>query len=79
MLATFSLPIREVVALYEAFVSAATGDYGALDAILQTIVARSEGFCMSSSLVEWIRRLRYPINSLLYHEKRRYISYLPAP
>ena len=66
MTATLSLPMREVVTLYEAFISAAQGDYANLHTMLRPMVVGREDFCAGGSLVELIRQLRHTISSLLH-------------
>lgn len=68
MIVTLSLPSREVGTLYEAFISAANGDYTNLHTMLQTMVARRDGFCVGSSLIKLTHQLRGTISSLIHSD-----------
>ena len=68
MIVTLSLPSREVVTLYEAFISAANGDYTNLHTMLQTMVTRRDGFCVGSSLIKLAHQLRGTISSLIHSD-----------
>ena len=68
MMVTLSLPTREVVTLYEAFISAANDDYTNLHTMLQTMVAKRDGFYVGSLLIQIAHQLRGTISSLIHSD-----------